>query len=208
MRALSMLALFAVLCVAFPVHAATVTYLGSDGLTDGSHYVGPYRLRIDGVDHLALCYDFAHTVFPNQTWQADLHEFGNLSQAYYASLPGAADQYQMEAWLFDQLLNTKSSADRIAIQHAAWSLFSSTAPNKGAAPWLAAAAASLAAGSPGLDLATFRVVNSVAGASSQVQGFLVSGYPGSPVPEPVTMGLAGAALAAFFLLRRYSAAVK
>ena len=52
------------------------------------------------------------------------------------------------------------------------------------------------------------MVNSLAGANPQVQGFIANGFPATPVPEPVTMGLAGAALLAFVLLRRYSAAVK
>lgn len=206
MRALSLVALLIALFL--PASAATVTFLGSDGLNDGAYVVGPYRLRINGIEYQAMCYDFDHHVSVNQTWQADLHEFSDLSAAYYGSTPGARSRYEMEAWLFSQIILASAPADRIAIQHAAWSLFSGKAPAQGAAAWLAAASANEAAGSPGLNLGTFRVVNSPAGANPQVQGFIVNGFPATPVPEPITLGLAGSALVALFLVRRYSAAVK
>ena len=204
MRVIRFFVLLAIVFLACPVQAATVTYLGADGLSDGAHLVGPYRLSIDGIEYTALCYDFDHYVSPGQTWQANLYLFSDLSSAYYASTPGAAAKYEDAAWLLDQILLTPEPADRIGIQHAVWSLFSSAAPTQGSAPWLSAAAAGRAAGNPGLDLGTFRVVNSLPGANPQVQGFIVTGFPGSPVPEPATTALTCTALLAVGLARRRS----
>ncbi len=201
MRTLAAIAFCATALMAVPVHAATVQYLGSDGANDGSHLVGPYRLKIDGMDRLAMCYDFNHDVSGGQIWDAELYVLDQFPQAYYGTETNAMDRYRDAAWLLTQLLSAVSTEDRIAIQHAAWSLFAPGAPSEGAARWLAAASKAHSNGYPGIDFTDYRVVNSKPGAS-QVQGFLVAGFAAAPVPEPATFALVAVSLLTLGLARR------
>ncbi|MBI4889576.1 MAG: hypothetical protein HY821_03055 [Acidobacteria bacterium] len=193
MRTFAVLALCATALILSPAHAATITFAGSDGVNDGSYSVGPYRLIINGTERLAMCYDFLHTVSPGQNWDAALYQMDNLSAAYYGTGTGALDKYRDAAWLLAQLLAATSAEDRIAIQHAAWSLFAPSAPSAGATSWLKAAEAAHNNGYPGIDFTDYRVVSSMPG-DPQVQGFLVRGFAAVAVPEPESLMLVAAGL--------------
>jgi len=194
-------ALIAVAISLLPAHAAIIRFEGNDGVNDGQYSVGPYRLVIDGKAYLGMCYDFNHSVSLNQSWEADLLTYDDLSKAYFASQPDARDRYEEGAWLLTTLLASSAATDRIGIQHAAWSLFSNSAPKQGASIWTNGAHQAREQGLPGIDLGTIRIINTPQG-SAPVQGFLVAGFEAAPAPEPGTIGLIGCGLAGLGLLRR------
>jgi hypothetical protein len=177
--------------------AATVQFGGlTDGLNDGSHYISPFRLTIDGKAYLAMCYDLTHTVVPGDLWQANLLTARQLDRAYFAGEADAEGRYLQVIWLYAELMKTASASDRAGIQHAAWGLFASSAPTAGAGAWTAAAGAARLAGFPGIDFSTFRVVNSIPGGPVK-QGFIVGGFAAAAeVPEPGTWQCCGIALLA------------
>jgi hypothetical protein len=183
-----------------PASAATVQFVGSGSLTDGSHYIGPYQLNVDGRDVPAMCFDFQHTVSAGQTWEAQLLALTGLGGAYFTGVTDYQARYEEEAWLYSQLVGTSDAQARIGIQHAAWMLFTLAATEGGAGPWMAAAAAARAAGFPGLNLADYRVVVPLPD-GPQVQGFLIAAPPAA-VPEPSSFFLAGCGMLLVALFKR------
>ncbi|MBI5280422.1 MAG: hypothetical protein HY858_01980 [Candidatus Solibacter usitatus] len=189
------------LAILSPVWAASVRFEGVSGVTDGTYSVSPYRIKVDGADFPALCYDFQHSVSGGQTWQANLLTLTDLSLAYFTGVAGYQEKYAEEMWLYSQLMTASDDAARVGIQHAAWLLFTPGAPSSGAAAWLAAAAAARLAGFPGVDLSTYRVVNSLPGAP-QVQGFIIGGFPPASIPEPAPYVATGAGLVLLAVWKR------
>ncbi|MBI5085480.1 MAG: PEP-CTERM sorting domain-containing protein [Acidobacteria bacterium] len=184
-----------------PARAASIRFEAVSGVTDGTYNIGPYRIQVDGVEFQAMCYDFQHSVSGGQTWQANLLTLTDLSLAYFTGVPGYQEKYAEEMWLYSQLLTANSATARVGIQHAAWLLFTPSAPSAGATAWLSAATAARLAGFPGIDLSTYRVVNSLPGAPL-VQGFIIGGFPPASVPEPAPYVATGAGLVLLAVWKR------
>jgi hypothetical protein len=196
-----MLATLLLVALASPSPGATVTLESVDGVTDGASYVSPFQLLIDGQTYIAMCYDHSDSAYLDETWQAVLYTFDNLSSAYFSDQSDYLTKYKKAAWLYNQLEQTTNPADMIGIQHAVWSLFVASAPSSGAAAWLAAASAAAQNGFDGLDFSSFLVVDSPTG-TDRVQGFLVANTGTASTPEPITFLLLGAGLLLFGGLAR------
>lgn len=187
--------------------AATITFTGVNGLSDGVDFVGPYYLQINGSIFPAMCYDFAHFVAIGQVWEANLLGSQHLAASYYSDQWDYENNYLKVAWLFTQLLTPADSGAQIAIQHAAWSLFNPEPFREDlpAAAWRAAAQAAQEHGFSGLDFTTFRFLESPPG-EIPVQGLVVGGFasenpqsaPGSGMggstPEPEALVMMGSGL--------------
>jgi hypothetical protein len=114
----------AVLCVtpSFAQVSMTLTGAGSNGVL-GNVYIGPYVATIGGVKNVqAICDDFVHDTFLQESWTANV-----------SSLPNT-QQYEQAAWLTLQLLNSTSAPCNGGtncagdIQYALWQLMDPTAP--------------------------------------------------------------------------------
>ena len=90
-----------------------------DGSTLNNVYIGPYTLGINGQDVAAMCIDFNIVSVVGTTYSANVTSVGssNLSNTYS---PTEGQVYEEEAYLFSQIIG--SSADRTAIQEAAWDI--------------------------------------------------------------------------------------
>jgi hypothetical protein len=117
-------AIAAVLCVApsFAQVSMTLTGPGSNGAL-GNVYIGPYVATIGGVKNVqAICDDFVHDTFLQESWTANV-----------SSLPNT-QQYEQAAWLTLQLLSSTSAPCNGGtncagdIQYALWQLMDPTAP--------------------------------------------------------------------------------
>jgi hypothetical protein len=112
---------------------------GVSGASQGGVYTAPYYIQVDGgAPQIAMCIDFHHETYFDQTWQANVSTFnGPLTHTRLGA--GGFAQYRATAWLLDQLLRGNGSSGDI--NFAAWALLSPDVVGKsgwtsGAAYWL------------------------------------------------------------------------
>ena len=118
MKLFSLFLLAGAVLSAAPLAQVSLVNAGSPLVDDGQYYVGPYTLSINGQNVAAMCVDFQDESYVGDTWTASLSQVGgNLSATYHAD---DAVQYKEEAYLYSLL--TLPGADRVDIQHAAWSI--------------------------------------------------------------------------------------
>jgi PEP-CTERM motif len=115
----------AVLALAFSGQAGTVsvTFLGADtGVSNGSNFVLPYQLSIDGVTTDAACYDIFDSAYPGQTWTANVWTPGQAATlGQFSSASNASAGYDEIAFLSQQA--TSSAQDQIDLQEDIWNVF-------------------------------------------------------------------------------------
>lgn len=195
-----------ILCASM-TNGAAITFLSVNGISDGTDYVGPYTIQIDGATYQSMCYDFVDTVAIGQVWQANLLGLDNLNSSYFSTASDYDTGYHEIAWLFTQLLLTTDPATQIDIQHAAWSIFDEPQfhNDMGAAVWRMAAHNATDQGYPGFDFSSYRLVESPQG-QPRVQGLIVNGFGPStlvsPVPESGTCLMLGCGLLMLGMLSR------
>lgn len=196
-------ALLLALAVQIAAGAATISFVGMDGVSDGRNAVSPFAIKIDGRDYRAMCYDLTNHVSIGQAWQANLLTIDDLSGAYFFGQGDAGAKYREAGWYYNELMKVSDVASRIGIQHAAWLLFDSSASTAEAARWQAAAQAASRNGYPSVDFSTLRFIESAAG-HDRVQGLLVGGFPSSSgeAPEPSTWIAVAVGLGLLILSRR------
>jgi hypothetical protein len=192
MKIFPMFLLLAAMLPAAPVTTQIMlANAGTPLLGDGHYYVGPYTVKINGVDYAALCVDFLHEASVGTNWNVYINDLSkDISHSYN---PENVTAYKEEAYLYGLL--TQPNADRIAIQHAAWHLTDDAYQADSAAQsFLNLAGANYGS----VNLAGFQILSSLSGTQ---QEFLI--YNASSVPEPATFALiAGALLIAAGLARR------
>ncbi len=111
------------LLACLPLFAAPLTRValvdaGRPPVDDGSDYVGPYTLSLDGRDLAVLCVDFADDVQVGDQWDAYVSPLkGSLANTYHPENPV---EYEEEAYLYTLIV--QPGADRVDLQHAAWSI--------------------------------------------------------------------------------------
>jgi hypothetical protein len=215
--AAALLALLPISFTAAQLHASTVevTLTGAGPVNDGSYYVLPYELTINGTIQInADCYDFFDDVTIGQSWQAyvlTLPQIATVGQ--YHSNPNALTDYEDVAWLSTQLATT--ALEQVDLQHDIWNVFD---PGKfSVTPGMAAYLAALAnADFSTYDFSSFAFLEGVGNTDggTAVQAFVYPGGGGGPnlfqvvsnSPEPgsLSLMLIGCALAGFGCLRKRS----
>jgi hypothetical protein len=101
----------------------SVTYLGADtGVNNGTDFVLPYQLSIDGVTTDATCYDILDGVILNQTWTANVWTTAQAATlGQFSSESNAAAGYDEIAFLSQQA--TSSPQDQVDLQEDIWNVF-------------------------------------------------------------------------------------
>ncbi|HTZ73928.1 MAG TPA: PEP-CTERM sorting domain-containing protein [Candidatus Aquilonibacter sp.] len=130
-RTLGFLALLmAMAMLALPVHAdttITLTSAGSGNVLDNI-YTSPYTGTVGGVANTPIfCDDFADDSFINESWSATVSTVANLAgNAKWASEPNAQQNYEIAAWLAEDLLSTTNTTDAEDISYAIWLVLDQT----------------------------------------------------------------------------------
>ena len=98
-------------------------------------YVGAYPVTINGVPAAAVCDDFAHEIYLNESWQANVNTFSSLSSTTATNFPDVfftgtsttsqLQLYEEAAWLTGQLLNPANAAYAGNLSYAIWQVFDS-----------------------------------------------------------------------------------
>ena len=100
-------------------NTVSVTFLGTDtGVNNGTDYVLPYQLSIDGITTDATCYDIFDDVNPGQTWIANVWTTPEaILEGQFSGEPNAAAGYDEIAFLSQQATTrprTRSICRRIS----------------------------------------------------------------------------------------------
>ena len=110
--------------------ASTITFVGpGTGATDGSVYVGPYDLTVDGLPIKATCFTYDLHVGPPYEWPADVVTMGAFSGNELTKLEEAA-------WLVEQFA---ASTDWAGIHHGIWDIFGAGFTDPDSLGWMTAA---------------------------------------------------------------------
>lgn len=160
----------------------TLVNAGSPLVSNGSYYVGPYTVSMNGQNYAALCVDFLHQSSVGSTWTAYVNTSSDYSKVYHPNNPLL---YVEEAYLYN--LITQPNADRIGIQDAAWNITDSNYQiNSKAQAFVQAAQANY----PGVNLSGFEVLSDICGKN---QEFLIR-TPSCAAPEPGSFAMLGGGL--------------
>jgi hypothetical protein len=191
--------------------ADTIVFKGMPtGVTDGSLYVMPYQLTVDGVTLTVTCYDNYDEVQTGDTWQAQILTIQEAAVSGFFSENDETARYKRIAWLSAR--NYANSDQQIALQHAIWNVFGSAYETDGSMLYETAADNAAATGYAGFDFSIFRFIQQPgahAGDPGVRQAFIYTvplppsgGFDTPAVPEPAAFWLAGPALIIAGLSRR------
>jgi hypothetical protein len=199
--------LFAAGILLFGVHihleasVVQVQFLSApSGVNDGSDYVLPYAITVNGITKSAVCYDIFDNVVEGQTWYADELTVAQAANGgFFGDSPGDLSKYQEVGWLSLQTYAT--AADQIDLQHVIWNVFGDSpngqpyAVDQSPDGYSAALASAKASGYQGFDfsrIAFLVPVDSIAG-NAPGQAFVID-PPSSNTPEPGTVFTLGTGL--------------
>lgn len=186
----------------------------------GGVYIGPYVARIDGVQTEVVCNDFNATSYLNESWQANVHSFSDLTGTKFYT-GSNAQLYFQAAWLSMQLMQPNvTCAPGVncygAIQYAIWEIFAPgtiaprlTDPNETAALTLLADARSRTYTAD--QFAGWSVLTAISGTATGCPNGCTGNTPQEFIvrtPEPSLIGMLGTnlfLLAGVVALRRRSA---
>ncbi len=177
--------------VTVPSHADTILLPpGSNSLTvtptgwnTGSHNA-TLTTPTGSTDITMVCVDIYRSgPALNQPYQAALSTFADISATRH---PELGNSYRAAAWLYTQILDPANIGSVGAIQQAMWGLLT---PYAGSNQWTVAALSA----APTFDTTNFVILTPIGGTQEMIAR--VSGNL-SQVPEPATLTLLGAGLAA------------
>ncbi|MBV9304313.1 MAG: PEP-CTERM sorting domain-containing protein [Acidobacteriaceae bacterium] len=191
---------FGALLSAGPVNVTLVSVSdaanNNQPVSDGSVYVSPYTISVNGTNYTALCVDDQDWTNQGAKWTANLTQVGSSSLANTFN-PGEQTEYEEAAYLFT-LITKASGTSQINIQHAVWdiidhSITSSTSLSNpklnlipGDTTYIQEAQANY--NKAGLNFNNFDIVTSVN--CPREQEFLIC----SNTPEPASFALLGVGL--------------
>jgi hypothetical protein len=116
-----------VLTLGLSAHAGTVsvTFISAPtGVNDGTDYVMPYQLNINGVLTNATCYDMFDNVTGGQSWTANALTLNQAAAS--GQFSGGADPFTGYKEVgFLSLQTTNSPQNQIDLQHDIWNVFAS-----------------------------------------------------------------------------------
>ncbi len=213
-------AIFALLAAAtLPGAAATIDFVGPlTQVNDGSYYVLPYQVTIDGVYQQVTCFDILDNVNDGDIWQAGILTLPQAAASGFFTGSDVLAGYERAAWLSVQSYSTPDQ--QVGLQHAIWNIFGSTAETPDSLSYEAAADAAAASNYAGFDFSQFRFIQqagAVAGSLNTEQAFVfqdgfIDGMTGqsAATPEPGTVSLFGfgALLIAAGAYRRRSSLIR
>jgi hypothetical protein len=192
--------LFAILLVlpASYAGADTIQFTGAPtGVNDGSFYVLPYQLTIDGSTQNVVCYDFFDEVSNGDAWQANILNIGMAATSGFFGSPDATAQYERVAWLTAQTWT--DTDEQIGLQYAIWNVFDpGSTTSADALQYEQEADAAAGGGYNGFDFTPFRFIQEIGVLSGQpgtMQAFVYETSAGGPdflsvqptgAPEPRT----------------------
>ncbi len=126
------------LLISIPVLLLTRALLSGDSLTvqltglsvnDGTDYVLPYELTINGLQTGAICYSALYQISMDQSWQANEYDLSQVLTPGTGMFngPDAAGQYETVPYLASQwytgAIAPGDTSDEIALQYAIWDVF-------------------------------------------------------------------------------------
>jgi hypothetical protein len=99
-----------------------VTLEGTSGVSNGTNYVLPYDLSINGQNILADCYDFLDVVAVGETWAANIDTLAEAATSgKFSGRPGALQGYELIGVL--STLATFGAQSQIDVQEDLWNVF-------------------------------------------------------------------------------------
>ena len=179
-------------------NTVSVTFLGTDtGVNNGTDFVLPYQLSIDGITTDATCYDIFDDVNPGQTWIANVWTTPQaILEGQFSGEPNASVGYDEIAFLSQQA--THSAQDQIDLQEDIWNVFGGsqypvTAGMQSYLDLLNTAAYA------NFNFSSVEFLEDADQGNGRAQAFVVSSSSpgleiGAPTPEPGTMALLGGGL--------------
>jgi hypothetical protein len=191
-------------------NAETIVFMGpTTTVNDGSTYVLPYQVTINGVSQLVTCFDLADDVYDGDTWTASIMNIGAAAASGFFKVSNAFSLYERVAWLSAQAY---SNADQqVGLQHAIWNVFGSTFETADSLQYEAAADLAAANNYANFDFSSFRFIQQPDGVSGQAgiyQAFVYqlnsAGLSAASAndPEPATVLLFVSGLGFVFLMVR------
>lgn len=182
-------------------NSVSVSLRAAGPVNDGSYYVLPYQLTVEGVDYNADCYDFFDWIQLNETWQAN--ELTLNQAATYGQFSGdnnALTGYKEIVWLSAQPATTEQ--EQIDLQHAMWNIFDPAANFAVSTTLENSLAAAVGSGFNGLDFDNDVFLEAVPETGGQAFVLYMPGGGGgqntssSPEPGGMITGLIGLGLIA------------
>ncbi len=174
---------------AAPLTRVTLVDPGNPSMDDGSYYVGPYTLNVDGRNVAALCIDFSDDVQVGDHWTAYVSSLrGDLADTYH---PDEPLEYEEEAYIYTRIIQPE--ADRVDLQHAAWSITDRDyQPDAAAERWVSQAQR----GYQIIDMTNFVIVSGAPGQKgSRSQEFITLSQAAEPSCIDLMAGLTAIGLA-------------
>jgi hypothetical protein len=202
-RLLLLLPLFLVVVLPAKADQDSVWVSGSYSSLSNGYGIGPYGGTLNGVATQFFCVDFNNQITGNTGWTANVTNLTS-STGYGQTLQGNQTFYLEAAWLITQMMNPKNSQAMDAqFQWAIWFLSLTKAQQNSLFPdystdlyWDQQAKNAVNAG---FTASGWEILTPTGGYG---QEFLVPGGPGAATPEPSTIVLLFAGLAAFLVLGR------
>ena len=170
--------------------AVSITFVGApSGVNDGTDYVLPYQLEINGVLTAATCYYVSDNVIPGQTWTANELTLSEAESAGQFSSYNAAG-YAEVGFLFQQTANTPQ--EQIDLQHDIWNVFGGDyAVTTGMQAYLNLLGTSAYTN---FDFGTVLFLEDVNQGTGRAQAFVIDPPAAAPEPSTIMLMVAGALL--------------
>jgi PEP-CTERM motif len=101
--------------------AMTLTSAGMGNVLDGA-YTSPYTGTVGGIANTpVICDDFADDSYVGESWSATVSTVASLAgNVKWGAEPNAQQNYEIAAWLAEELLSTSNTAASEDISFAIW----------------------------------------------------------------------------------------